>query len=727
MKITGMIIGMFLMAVVAKSVAAPAIGIDVGDGVWDDIGEDNANGLQITATSFGILPNVAGETSVTVSNIKFTLNVGGAEYTGPYADRIEILGSSSARYTGPVPWKLEGLVPGGLYDMAFLMYNGRPGTFTVDGVGSVTPDADSDSNFEDVAANGLGVISGNWDYWTVGAWCSFTALLVEYTEVVVADTNAPTIAMLSPTNNATGVAPEADLAITFDEPVQKGSGDIVIKESGGSVFETIDVASVTVSGAVVTINPVSDLEYGTNYYVEIDSGAIKDIATTNNDFAGISGSATWSFTAELADTTAPTFTELSPTNNATGVAPNSGLAITFDEDVQKGSGDIVIKESGGSTFETIDVASANVTVSGAVVTIDPSSDLGYGTNYYVEIASGAVKDLGGPTPNDFTGIIGDSTWSFMTELPDTTAPTFTELSPANSATGVAPAGDLAITFDEPVQKGSGDIVIKEVGGSMFETIDVGSTKVTVSGTVVTINPAGDMDPLTEYYVEIASGAIEDVGEPTPNDFAGISGSSVWHFTTGKIPTVVSIDFDSGNTVYSGEVTHNEGITLPGQVGPWHKLSTLSAPSSITIPDGGPTFTLNTTGVAYNRYSHDPKLLRSDFVYVKDEVPIEWELTGLIPNATYDIICYGRYDPNYGGYRGGGMSVNGGPVQTKDNGKDTYAATAEGDWNFADVVADDTGKIYGTLSHVDDGFAEFAAIQFDKIADPIPSGTVIIVR
>ena len=55
---------------------ATAIGIDVGDGVWDDQGEDNASGLQITATSFGKIGTGDGEKSVTVEGITFTHNVG---------------------------------------------------------------------------------------------------------------------------------------------------------------------------------------------------------------------------------------------------------------------------------------------------------------------------------------------------------------------------------------------------------------------------------------------------------------------------------------------------------------------------------------------------------------------------------------------------------------------------------------------------------------------------
>jgi hypothetical protein len=177
---------------------------------------------------------------------------------------------------------------------------------------------------------------------------------------------------------------------------------------------------------------------------------------------------------------------------------------------------------------------------------------------------------------------------------------------------------------------------------------------------------------------------------------------------------ISIDFDSGGGVQSGEPTHTQGITLPGQVGAWHTLSNPGSATTASITIGAVTFSLNTNNVANSWYKHTSNVLREDFFYLNTgQGPADWELTGLTPNGIYDIICYGRYDPNYGGYRGGGMSVNGGTVQTKANGKDTDITINEGDWNFASVVADGNGKIYGSLSHIGDGFAEFAGIQFEQ--------------
>ena len=75
-------------------------------------------------------------------------------------------------------------------------------------------------------------------------------------------------------------------------------------------------------------------------------------------------------------TKVPITTSYSPNNNSVSVDPKANLIITFDKDVQKGSGDIVIKKSSDdSIVETIDVTSANVIAKNSSVSINPTSDL----------------------------------------------------------------------------------------------------------------------------------------------------------------------------------------------------------------------------------------------------------------------------------------------------------------------------------------------------------------
>ena len=110
------------------------------------------------------------------------------------------------------------------------------------------------------------------------------------------DLNPPLISTLFPANGALNVSTNLTASIMFNETIQKGTGNIVVKRSGDDVvLQTIEVATsaVNVSGTTVSF-AVNDLPINTTLYIEIDNGAFRD--EWGNSFAGISGPGTWSFT-----------------------------------------------------------------------------------------------------------------------------------------------------------------------------------------------------------------------------------------------------------------------------------------------------------------------------------------------------------------------------------------------------------------------------------------------
>ena len=678
------------------------------------------------------------------------------------------------------------------------------------------------------------------------------------------DTDAPTVTALRPEDDALGVRVDTDLVMTFDELVRKGTGNIRIKETiGDTVVETIDVASagVTVSGAEVTINPTGELALITHYYVEVDSGAIEDLP--GNDFAGIAGTSTWNFVTvaqppisyhhitgdadsdigsrktythtldfgtgtpgalvngvqfaaynnaangtlnfsrtvssgtfndhggngghnvsgglanllrdmyfnggcaaggtttwtlsgltagveydtriyvrqwgpsanrlvtlvfdpdgpghisdatglisedeatsvgmaadndayyiryvftavagqnltitatqnnvnnswhlyglsneELPppDTTGPVVSNLAPADDASGVLVVRDLVVTFDEDIVAGPGSITITNLTDALGTVIPVSNAQVSVVGSVLTIDPTADLEPLKDYAVLIDTNAVKDLNG---NPFAGITNNTTWNFTTGEPDITAPTVTALAPADDAVDVATDADLAITFDEDVRKGTGNIEIREsIGDAVVETIDVTSAAVMIGGADVTVNPIGDLAAITGYYVEIAPGAIEDL---SGNPFAGIAGKSAWNFTTreGVISYhEVSNDADSGissNKTYTHAIDFGSGgaATVNGVVfGTDVNVATNGRANS-----GSRTYGPNPhPGNAPPAVTGAITDLFKDFRYNgPDRGYIE--LTGLVAGRAYDLRLYDRsygYETSartyYAGYDLGG--------------------------------------------------------------------------
>lgn len=111
------------------------------------------------------------------------------------------------------------------------------------------------------------------------------------------DITAPLVGNLNPANGTTGLGTAFVAKIKFNEKIIKGSsGNILIKKSSdNSVVLTLDVTgtSVFTSNDTASIS-VSGLALLTQYYIEIPAGVFTDLA--GNNFAGISGAATWSFT-----------------------------------------------------------------------------------------------------------------------------------------------------------------------------------------------------------------------------------------------------------------------------------------------------------------------------------------------------------------------------------------------------------------------------------------------
>jgi hypothetical protein len=116
----------------------------------------------------------------------------------------------------------------------------------------------------------------------------------------IPDSIAPSLSAsdsLSPEAGSTNVSINSALVLNFSESVQVGTGNMVIRRtSDDGVVDTIDVTgvNVTIYDQQVWISPSVALPAETSLYVEVAAGAFEDLS--GNPFAGISGSAIWSFT-----------------------------------------------------------------------------------------------------------------------------------------------------------------------------------------------------------------------------------------------------------------------------------------------------------------------------------------------------------------------------------------------------------------------------------------------
>ena len=357
-----------------------------------------------------------------------------------------------------------------------------------------------------------------------------------FSTAALADTTPPTPSRFVPADDATGVAVGSHIEVTFNEAIKAGSGNIVLRNLSNGQAETFNTGSknsrATISDTTLTIDPTNDLAPGTPYRVDFDFNAVADLA--NNPLAS---STSYNFsTAALADTTAPTVSNYSPLDGATGVAVGSPIVLSFSEPVRAGSGNIVLRDSSGNAVQTFAVASApQLSFSGNTLRIDPSADLAPGAGYRVDLDAGSVKDVAG---NNYAGT---TSYDFSTAMAaDTAAPLVLSFLPTDEATGVAVGSHIVVQFSEAIARGTGTIVLRNNAGTPIETWQSATAaQLSIAGNTLTINPSADLLPGAGYRVDFDFGSVRDLAN---NNF---NGTTSYNFSTAQAtdtsaPTVVNV-------------------------------------------------------------------------------------------------------------------------------------------------------------------------------------------
>jgi len=219
-----------------------------------------------------------------------------------------------------------------------------------------------------------------------------------------------------------------------------------------------------------------------------------------------------SITPPPIDAIAPTVETFRPTSGSTLSALDSNLIITFSETVQKGTGAIELRSgsASGTLIESFDVAgSSRVSLNVTTLTIDPTVNLQTGTTYYLVMPAGGIKDI---TGNAFAGT---SSYSFLTagtSANDTTPPTLNSWSPSAGSLISALDSNLVATFSETISKKTGTLELHSgsATGPLVESFNLASsTRVTASGSTLTIDPTQNLLPATTYVLVLPAGGVQD--------------------------------------------------------------------------------------------------------------------------------------------------------------------------------------------------------------------------
>ncbi len=257
----------------------------------------------------------------------------------------------------------------------------------------------------------------------------------------------PVLLSSTPGDNGTGVATTADIVLTFDQTVAKGTGTIrIYRASDDVLIESIDVTTglVTGSGATWTINPSSNLAAGTAFYVQIDATAFVD--TAGGAYAGIDDETTLNFTTASAGAVA--------NDDSNSVAENATIA----------AGSVTGNDTGFTAVTAVNGNAGNVGVqitlaSGARLTLNANGTYLYNPNGAFNALAGAASGASNTSTTD--------SFTYTVNGGDTATVTIT-------VNGVDSTGDVlqGTAGDDTVDGGTGNDVLN--GGDGDDVLSGGT-------------------------------------------------------------------------------------------------------------------------------------------------------------------------------------------------------------------------------------------------------------
>ena len=379
-----------------------------------------------------------------------------------------------------------------------------------------------------------------------------TALSASSATFTVTDSADPILSSSSPADEATAIAVDSNIVLTFNEAVDADSGNIIIvKSSDGSTVEAIDVTGSQVSGSgstEITINPSVTLDEQTAYHLTIDETAFDD--SSSNSYAGISDTTTINFTT--ADGTAPTII-FNPADGDTGVGRDSNINIEFNEAVVNTNTSeitnsniaslITLKDSNlnGSDLEF----TATIDTDKKIITIDPNNNFSLGQTVYVSIL--AVEDASA----------NETSLSSSTFTVTTTGAAIATIVPTNSSTDIVASSNITIGFNTAMRNLNDSEITNNNVNSLITLRNTNSSGTAIPFTasinsaknVITINPIGDFSSGQNVYVAIGT-TVEDAFN---NAVSAIS--SVFTIIDNAVPTFTFNPVDSDtNVIVSSNIT-----------------------------------------------------------------------------------------------------------------------------------------------------------------------------
>ena len=196
------------------------------------------------------------------------------------------------------------------------------------------------------------------------------------------DSTPPIVSLIVPVNNSVKVPRDKLITVTFRESIKEGDMWIELYSGGKMVPITSSI-----SGNVLTINPVELLEAETKYTLNLHNGCVTDYA--GNKLEPVAFFFTTSTeTSRNVVSINPTVVSIDPVNNSMEVPMNKLITVIFSDPIKEG--DMWIELYSGGKMVPI-----TSSISGNVLTINPVELLEAETKYTLGLHTGCVTDYAG--------------------------------------------------------------------------------------------------------------------------------------------------------------------------------------------------------------------------------------------------------------------------------------------------------------------------------------------
>jgi Ice-binding-like/Bacterial Ig-like domain len=340
----------------------------------------------------------------------------------------------------------------------------------------------------------------------------------------------PIINSTDPADNATGVALNQLIIVTFSEPMDQAtitSLTFTLKQGSTSV-----PGEVTYTGTTAIFTPSGNLAPSTIYTGTITTDA-KNMAGY-----GLVSDNTFSFTTgTAADNVLPVVNSTDPVNNSTDVPRNKVIAITFSKAMNPST----INTTTFTLMQGTTAVPGTVTYYGTSAAFTPTNILAAGTVYTATVTNGA-KDLAG------NALATNNIWSF------TTGSTLASLAVVDlgAAGNYVILAKTAIT-NVPTSAITGDLGISPAAASYITGLSITkatgyATSAQVTGKIYAADMAAPTGiNLTTAVSNMIAAYTDAAGRPFP-DFSELG--------TGNI---------GGKTLAPGLYKWTNSVTMPSNV------------------------------------------------------------------------------------------------------------------------------------------------------------------